>query len=1042
TLVTTIHCQDGDAGDDGTVEFILQHSGSPFYVDEATGGLYAGTGLDYEVTQSYTLTITIVDKSRTSIKSSTGTFNVIIINENESDPVCETVEPIIVTPNSHDVGDMICQLNCTDLDLNTALRFAILRDHSSMFHVQSSTGSVRLRAQPVAGSHIVVIGVSDQSKPERLTEVFVHISVETKLKFTNLPDRTSLSEDAGINSLVYNVSASGAYENIIYEIINGNNDRSFTLHQTKGEFRLVRRLDRETISSYNISIRATTRNGQTIDDTLLIDINDINDNCPIYSSSFDHISVSESVSFPTTLMQITATDRDILENAEIVYRILSGDPDNMFKYTSNGELQLVKHLDFETQPFHTLLLCAVNKVFPPLNSTMIVNVGVIDEDDNNFKIMSSGGKISLLVPEDAALGAPVVKIQVQNNDTISDLTFTIISGNSKNNFTIDERTGEVYLIFALDRETAAFLTLTIHVSGSSGKTDTTIVNITITDVNDNKPVFTPYNYVFLVPYGTSAGTAIGTLSVTDSDAGVNKDLTLSITSGNTNNAFRLSGTTLIAASLLNSNLNSHYELQIMASDHGMPAGHATANVSILIQSELKMPKFSPKTNEISIEETCLPGVVLYDANATFRGATEKSLNHPGDLVYSLRSGDTATFYVDPDNGKVQLIGTLSFSLQTSQTLIITAANNMDTTLSDSFNLIVKVVQANKHDPAFGENMVTLNVSESTIVGTVVGQITATDKDTGQYGNLRYSIESNDRFHVNSSTGVITLIKALEYSTAKSYHLLAKATDNAEIKSRTATVLVCVFVIDTNNNPPVFKNTPYVVNVSESLPLGSFLQVIAEDLDSGEFGAVSYSIVSGNFDGKFTLNSRSGELALSSNLDFESSRRHVLIIKGQDGGKPDDIDTAPRFDKIATDMLIKRDSPAMTPVCQVSASGKDSGRNGIVRYTIQDGNKENLFRIDSLSGEVTTTSSLVRADSYQTLIVAAMYPGLPHLSATMTVSIALTPMNKVAPGDYALDVRENERVGTLVGSIPSDPALSLIRGYSIMQVFFLSILFMR
>ncbi|CAG5119876.1 unnamed protein product, partial [Candidula unifasciata] len=1047
TLVVKVAATEKDDGYDGQIEFILEDLNVPFVLDPVTGNLTVGIGLDQTTNTFFNLTVKAVDKSKTKVLSSK-TFVYVTCDKpigNNNDPICNPQGPYLVTPTAPPVGDPIGYLSCYDAESGTNLKYEIIKGNTNMFTVVTFNGTIRLAGTPIAGSHTIDISVSDQGSPPRVAIVSVQINIMTNLKFTNLPTTLPVYENSTSTALLFTVKAEGSFDLITYAITGGNTEGKFYLGQSTGDLKLIRSVDREMTDSYTLQITATATDGQSVKQNLGIGILDINDNAPRYYSSFASRKISEKMAFPSTIAQYTAYDLDILQNAEIDYSILSGDPNNVFRYTSTGALQLVKQLDYETQSFYPLLLCGTDRGDPKLSGTVLLNVYVIDEDDNNFKIVSSGGTIQLSVPEDATLGAPIIRIQLQNNDSSSNLTFAIVNGNSKNNFTIDERTGEVYLIFALDRETADFLTLTIRVNGISGKTDTTILNITITDVNDNKPVYNPDNYLFLVPYGTSAGTAIGTLSVTDSDAGVNKDITLSITSANTNNAFRLSGTTLIAASLLNSNLNSQYDLQIMASDHGMPIQNSTAYVTVSVGPKYEEPYYAVRTKSISIEETRTVGSLIDDADATFLGAKEPSSPNPGDLLYILSSGDSKTFFVEQDIGETQLASALNFSLTKSYQLIITAFNKYNRSKSDNYTLYIAVIQMNRFSPVLSKDMYLWDVRETAAKNTIVGQVSATDNDSGNFGTVKFSIEANSNFDINSSTGVVTLIGSLEYSVAKMYCLSVKAVDNAGINSMTAIGAICIYVLDDNNHNPVVINAPFIVTVPETLSVGSvFLTIAAEDLDSGVFGTVSFTIISGNSEGKFALNSKTGAVTLVASLDFETTSLYVLTVRAQDGGSPalenittytvhvsDQNDNRPDFGQARTEITIASDTPLLTPISKVSASDKDSGANGEVSYIIESGDDDHLFSIDTVSGVISVAASLASARSFHTLTVAAVDHGVPSLKGTITVAIVIRPVQQ-SPGlaNYVFSIRENEAAGTLVGTIPRDTSLINITSYTI------------
>ena len=73
----------------------------------------------------------------------------------------------------------------------------------------------------------------------------------------------------------------------------------------------------------------------------------------------------------------------------------------------------------------------------------------------------------------------------------------------------------------------------------------------------------------------------------------------------------------------------------------------------------------------------------------------------------------------------------------------------------------------------------------------------------------------------------------------------------------------ITLTDINDNRPVFYPRNYSKNIGENTPTNEeIITVQASDADSGEFGKVSYSIVSGNDDGNFQIDSVSGIRASS------------------------------------------------------------------------------------------------------------------------------------------------------------------------------------
>ena len=71
--------------------------------------------------------------------------------------------------------------------------------------------------------------------------------------------------------------------------------------------------------------------------------------------------------------------------------------------------------------------------------------------------------------------------------------------------------------------------------------------------------------------------------------------------------------------------------------------------------------------------------------------------------------------------------------------------------------------------------------------------------------------------------------------------------------------VQVDILDVNDNPPEFERSNYEAAVQESAQVGTFVtHVKATSLDIGINADITYSLVAGNEQGKFTIDAKKGE----------------------------------------------------------------------------------------------------------------------------------------------------------------------------------------
>lgn len=341
---------------------------------------------------------------------------------------------------------------------------------------------------------------------------------------------------------------------------------------------------------------------------------------------------------------------------------------------------------------------------------------------------------------------------------------------------------------------------------------------------------------------------------------------------------------------------------------------------------------------------------------------------------------------------------------------------------------------NDNAPEFSADPYTITVFENTEPGTLLTRVQATDADAGLNRKISYSlIDSADgQFSINEVSGIIQLEKPLDRELQAVYTLSLKAVDHGLPRRLTATGTVVVSVLDINDNPPVFEYREYGATVSEDVLIGTeVLQVYAASRDIEANAEITYSIISGNEHGKFSIDSKTGAIFIIENLDYESSHEYYLTVEATDGGTPslsdvatvninvtDINDNTPVFSQDTYTAVISEDAVLEQSVVTVMADDADGPSNSHIHYSIIDGNQGSPFTIDPARGEVKVTRLLDReAVSGYTLTVQASDNGSPPRVNTTTVNIDVSDINDNAPvfskGNYSVIIQENKPVGSSV-----------------------------
>lgn len=206
---------------------------------------------------------------------------------------------------------------------------------------------------------------------------------------------------------------------------------------------------------------------------------------------------------------------------------------------------------------------------------------------------------------------------------------------------------------------------------------------------------------------------------------------------------------------------------------------------------------------------------------------------------------------------------------------------------------VHVLDANDHSPEFSKNSYRFNVPENAKIGHFIASITATDKDSGNFGILTYTLRGfgAETFSTDSKNGGLKVSKKLDYETQKSYSLTLEAKDGG---GKVTTVNVFVEVTDVNDNSPYFEAAEYSRIIRDgATTFDPQLFVRAFDIDGPDQGGgkIFYSIESTNSISDtddshvFSIDSTTGEIKIERPVSAMDTPRgqYELTVKATDGG---------------------------------------------------------------------------------------------------------------------------------------------------------------
>ncbi|NWS78157.1 PCD16 protein, partial [Crotophaga sulcirostris] len=1031
-------------------------SGDPhgyFSIDSASGQLRTSLPLDHE--SQAVLVLDVQARSGSPPAYSNTRVKISVSDVNDNAPVFPAPSDSILLPEATEPGTTVYTLQAEDRDsgANGQVHFDLLSGGDGTFSVERSSGAVRLVTAlqyEASATYTLAIAARDGGVPQ-LSSTFsllVHVQAEHDHGpiFDTLTYRVEVREGVPVSTRFLQVRAlarDAESVSLTYHLRADGDAASFGIVPESGWLYVKSALDRETRDLYVLTVLASTGGGgaggearKTGTSTVRVSITDENDNSPRLSEERYFFTVPENRAPGSSVGRVTASDRDAGQNSRLTYRLLQHDP-NFLIHTQTGELSTKHSLDREQQSSFQLLVLVQDGGAPPRSATGTVYVTVLDENDNApaFLHVASGQELPVQVLEEKPSGLLVASLQAKDPDEGENGTISYsLTGAWAERFTLHMATGELRTATVLRRSDRPEYIFTVTASDRGAVPRSTSAIIRIQVLPSSRVLPRPDATVLtLHPLeGVKPGSVIG--SVAPPDAPARGQLTYTVVGGGGDGTFVVDSATgeIYAARELDYETGARHVLQVSAEDtqHGYPSSRLVL-VHIHVQDcNDQAPTFPEDPITIVVPENTQAGSSVF----TFQALDGDGVGPNSQVRYSLLHQEPpgAPFQLDGRSGLLTLLQGLDREAVASFLLVVEAtdqARNVSQRRSAAVTARVFVTDENDNAPVF-LSPAAVSVMEDQPTGFVALHVLAQDNDLGENGRVSYSLRAGNgdgRFHLNPSTGALSIVRALNREEVAQHNLTVVATDHG-FPRRSATQLLSVLVLDVNDEAPTFEKAEYEAHIMENLPAGSpVLQVLATDRDLGANGQVSYGGLSG---GPFSIHPQTGLIVTTRALDREEQEQHVLMVYARDGGLPpnlskatvrvtvgDENDHAPRLESESCSVEVP-ENQSRVALYTLRATDPDGGENGRLEYLVADGDPGQDFSLDPVSGVLSTARALDREQvpSYSLAVVVRDH-GTPPRSATMVVNVRVLDLNDNAPSfaqaSYVVEVPEDLPVGALV-----------------------------
>ncbi|XP_050562726.1 cadherin-99C isoform X4 [Spodoptera frugiperda] len=759
-----------------------------------------------------------------------------LLDQNDNAPVIPKTQPIIVPASLEPTEVHTVEAIDIDEGENARITYSIYHvsnNGGNKFTIHPNTGVISSTGRLQAGEQYSVTVRATDAKglsSQGIVELSVAPGPNTRPpQFSSRDYYAPVSEGAAINSTVTTVTAKDPEnEPVTYSIASGNDLRQFAIGSTTGIITVIRSLDREVLTRYQLMVRAEDPGRLSSTATVNIKVTDINDNNPKFDedSYLFHVKEGAANEF---VGYVHATDIDEGVNAMVSYSIPTHLPFSIDNGT--GMISTKTELDYETTKEYAFVVTAMDGAIDKRLGTASVTVQVTDVPDEPpvFKKLL----YSVHVPENAA-NYPVIKVEAEDPDTVPEITYTILMGDNEL-FTIDRKTGMIRTAKPLDREITARHQLIVGTeeNGDEQPGSTTTVEIFVDDKNDNAPIFTSVVRPVTIEDSSSIGSLVQTVVAMDSDATPpnNRIRYKLVGRGKASIYFHVEPDTgaVRVRDDLRKEADSEYTVEVQAYDQGDPVMSSVSSLTVYVSHSATVPPdvglgFADTVYTEHVAENSPNGTLVRILPLLNKREHSPDTPLKCRLTESSQKGKVeGVFYVKltEDRDCAIYLNTSSLDFETlaeySLEVQLESIQGLINPESSKATIKVHVTDANDNEPVFvfpEQSTITTAkgkyyaiVTKDMLLGTRFLQIKAKDKDSGDFGKIVYHKNSwtkaaEEYFSLDEDTGEISNIKTFENVPKDvlpfKFSVTARDNPNSEQDYKIARVSVVINLLQPDN----------------------------------------------------------------------------------------------------------------------------------------------------------------------------------------------------------------------------------------------------
>ncbi len=820
-----------------------------------------------------------------------------------------------------EVSQAIHQVVASD---SSTLSYALKAgDDASQFTIHAENGELTLKNSPdferQASYQITVVATNaDGNSSEQQIQVAVNNLDEAKPAFTSA-DLISVTENSPLEQVIHQLQAddsgdisSGA---LSYQLKEAGDYQQVTLNAETGELTLNQIADFEAKALYELTAVVGDPAGNQSEQRLFIQVQNLDDSAPQFAQTEQVIELAENNDITQPVLVVQATDPGDASDGSVSYSLKPGQDAQAFGIdAATGEIRLLAAADFEQRAQYQLTVIASDAAGNQSEQAVTIKIQNLDEVAPVFEQAEQ----VIELPENNDITQPVfaAKAVDQGDGSDGSVSYSLKAGQDAQAFGIDAATGEIRLLAAADFEQRAQYQLTVIASDAVGNQSEQVVTIKIQNLDEVAPVFTSED-VISVAENTPLEQVIHQLQADDSLDIASGALSYHLKEQGDYQQFMLNAKSgeLTLTTAANFEEKASYELTVVVSDAAGNQREQRLFVQVQNQDEVA-PSFEQSEQQIILPENNDITQPVFVAKALDQGDSSD-----GNVSYSLKVGqDANAFSIDATNGAVHLLAAADFEQRKDYQITIIAT---DATGNQSEQAVtIKVHNLDEVAPIFAQESVTTTIRENSGHSQIIYRAQTRDSGDITQGQTNYQLKDGGDsawLHIDPQTGEVRLLANPDYETKAEYQFTVIATDAAGNSSEQ---IVSLNVVNRDDTAAIFTSADTITLDENSGAEQIIYQATVDDSTDLQRGEIRYSLLNQTMYGEpdFTIDSETGEVTLTRNLDYEVDNGISFEVMATDGSGNQRVQTV----TLELNNLPPEPNLATQPIMLDVPSGTDGG----------------------------------------------------------------------------------------------------------------------